>query len=137
MTDIATKPKPDQKATKTTPEHAVVWTEIPVTDLDRSRAFYGSVLQGELKVQVMGPDTTAVFPYAEGQGVSGHLYVGKPAPEGTGATVHLIAPGPLEATMERVTAAGGRIVGEPIQIPFGRFCYALDLDGNSIGVFEA
>ena len=116
------------------PKYAVVWIEIPVTDLAKSKAFYGSVLQNELKDQEMGPSPTAVFNYQEG-GVAGHLYVGKPGAPGTGNTVHLAAPAPLEASLERVKAAGGQVVSDVVEIPDGRFAYCLDPDGNSFGLF--
>ena len=116
--------------------HAVVWSEIPVTDMARAKAFYADVLQAPLTDGADGPNPTAFLPYAGGDGVAGHLYPGRPAPEGSGSTVHLAAPGALETTMKRVRTAGGRVVGEPITIPSGRFFYALDPDGNSIGFFE-
>ena len=33
------------------PEHAAVWFEIPVTDMERSKAFYNAVLHNELTNQ--------------------------------------------------------------------------------------
>ena len=117
--------------------HAMAWSEIPVTDMDRAKAFYADVLQAELVIEDGGPNPMAMLPYAGGAGVSGHLYPGKPAPPGCGNTVHLAAPEVLERTMERVRSAGGQIVSEVITIPAGRFFYALDLDGNSIGFFES
>lgn len=38
--------------------------------------------------------------------------------------------------MARCSKAGGEVIGAPITIPAGRFAYAKDLDGNSIGLFE-
>ena len=71
-----------------------------------------------------------------GHGVAGHLYPGKPAPEGAGPTVHLASPGILEDALERVRQAGGQVLSEPFSIPAGRFAYCLDPDGNSIGIFS-
>ena len=119
------------------PTNFTVWTEIPVSDLDRGMAFYGAVLKTELSRAQMGPNETATFQTAdENSGVAGHLYEGKPATNGNGPTIHLACPAPLEDTMERVAKAGGKVVSEPIQIPPGRFAYAIDPDGNSIGFFE-
>ena len=118
------------------PANAVVWSEIPVTDMERAKAFYATVLGAALTDQDDGPNPMAVLPCAGDAGVAGHLYPGKPAPAGTGNTVHLAAPGSLEATMERVREAGGEVVSEAISIPAGRFFYALDPDGNSIGFVE-
>ena len=84
------------------PAHAVCWTEVPVTDLDRSREFYGAVLKAPLAEMAMGPDMTYIFPNADVMaGVSGHIYKGKPAARGTGPTVHLVVPDTVEEAMER------------------------------------
>ena len=116
------------------PKNAVIWVEIAVTDLAKSKAFYGAVLQNEMKDQEMGPFPTVVFNYQEG-GVAGHLYVGKPGIPGQGSTIHLGVSAPLETSLERVKAAGGQVVSDIVEIPAGRFAYCLDLDGNSFGLF--
>ncbi len=121
----------------TTPEHFVVWTEIPVTDLDRAIKFYDAVFQTTLKREDMDENPIAMFPTAGSDGVAGHLYPGKPASDGTGPTIHLACPDTLEQTMDRLDNAGGKILSDPITIPPGRFCYCLDPDGNSIGLFES
>lgn len=119
-----------------TPENFTVWAEIPVTDLDRAIAFYNKVFDTELKKETDGPNPMAVFPMA-GRGVSGHLYPGQPARDGSGPTVHLACPGALEDTLARVTEAGGKVLSDTITIPAGRFAYCLDPDGNSIGIFSS
>ncbi len=118
------------------PENAAVWFEIPVADQARAKAFYAAVLGAELKDQDGGPNPMAVFPVASDKAVSGHLYPGKPAAAGTGITIHLAAPAPLEAAMERVGAHGGKVVSPIVTIPAGRFVYCLDPDGNSFGLFN-
>jgi predicted enzyme related to lactoylglutathione lyase len=119
------------------PQHFTVWTEIPVTDMDRAMAFYNAVTQADLTLDTSGPNPMAVFkPEDEQSGVAGHLYPGTPAPAGTGPTVHLSAPGTAEEIMQRVKDAGGKVVSEAIAIPAGRFFYAHDPDGNSVGFFE-
>jgi predicted enzyme related to lactoylglutathione lyase len=117
------------------PEHAVVWFEIPVTDLAKSKTFYETVLADEMTDQEMGPNMSVVFPKSQESSIAGHLYVGKPAANGTGNTIHLASPTPLEATLERVKSAGGKVVSDIVVIPDGRFAYCLDLDGNSFGLF--
>jgi uncharacterized protein len=115
--------------------NTVVWTEIPVTDLDRAMRFYEAILGVPLTRNEQGPNPIADFPY-EGTGVAGHLYPGTPASNGAGPTVHLAVPGTVEEAAERCAAAGGTVLGPIITIPPGRFQYATDLDGNSIGLFE-
>ena len=117
-------------------EHSICWMEIPVTDMERAKAFYGAVLQTELVDNNDGPNPMAMFPTKDGMGISGHLYPGKPAPKGTGNTIHIVATEPLDKVMERVRDAGGEVVSPAIDIPAGSFFYALDPDGNSIGLFN-
>jgi uncharacterized protein len=119
---------------KAMPQNAAVWFEIPVTDLQRAKSFYGAVLETELKDEMMGPNPMAIFP-AQKDGVAGHLYPGKPPSSGSGNTIHLASPDPLEDAVERVRKNGGEVVGEIVTIPAGRFAYCRDPDGNSIGLF--
>ena len=118
------------------PANAVVWAEIPVSDLDAAVTFYNTVFDYGLTVEEMGPNPVAMLPY-EGGGTAGHLYPGTPAKDGSGPTVHMAVSDTVEATAERWKAAGGTQLSEPITIPFGRFAYMLDPDGNSIALFEA
>ncbi|RBW42357.1 VOC family protein [Loktanella sp. D2R18] len=112
----------------------MVWAEIPVTDMDKSVAFYSEVFGYQMSIDNSGPNPMAVLG-SEMNAVGGHLYPGKPAADG-GNTIHLCVPDTLEAAIERCQAAGGKVVSPAITIPPGRFVYAKDLDGNSIGLFE-
>jgi predicted enzyme related to lactoylglutathione lyase len=117
------------------PENAVVWAEIPVSDMARAKAFYAAVVANDLADQNPGPNPISVFAAKMPQAVSGHIYPGKPAAPGTGPTIHLGVEA-LEPAMERVSANGGQVVSPVIEIPAGRFAYCLDPDGNSFGVFS-
>ncbi len=120
------------------PKDAVVWTEIPVTDLTRAVAFYSAAFGYEMEIDDSGPNPMAFLPFDPEQGgTAGHLYPGKPAARGTGPTVHLAVPDTVEDTAERFKAAGGDVVGPVVEIPAGRFAYGLDPDGNSIALFQA
>ena len=114
---------------------AVAWTEIPVTDIEKSVAFYNDVFGFDATIDTSGPNPMAMFG-SDGNAIGGHLYPGKPATD-SGHTIHLYVPDALETTMKRCEAAGGKIVSPIITIPSGRFAYAKDLDGNSLGLFEA
>jgi predicted enzyme related to lactoylglutathione lyase len=116
------------------PTHFACWFEIPVTDLERSMSFYGTVFDMNLSLRADGPNPMVDFPTADPSGVSGHLYPGTPSENGP--TIHLVVPDTLAATKARLVAAGGRVTGPDITIPPGTFCYARDPDGNSLGLFE-
>lgn len=115
-------------------KNTVVWTEIPVTNLDASAKFYGKILGAELTPMEMGPSKTMLFPYEDG-GVAGNLYVGKPAPAGTGNTIHFSTELTPAQGMKLIEEAGGKVVSEAIELPDGKFFYFTDLDGNSIGLY--
>ncbi|WP_298436810.1 VOC family protein [uncultured Jannaschia sp.] len=118
-----------------TPAFPIVWTEIPVTDMDAARRFYEPVFGWEMTLNTEGPNDMLVFPYDDKSGVAGHLYPGTPAKGGS--TTHLVIPDKLEDAISRVWDAGGTVLEiPPVEMPFGRFAYALDPDGNSIGLFE-
>ncbi len=114
----------------------LVWAEIPVTDMARAKKFYETVLEAPL-TDMDGPNPMAMLPYAGGQGAAGHIYPGKPAPKGEGITAHLAAPGELNDAMTRVRKGGGEVVSDVITIPAGSFFYAIDTEGNSVGIFKA
>ncbi len=114
----------------------VVWTEIPVTDLDRAQAFYSDVFGWQMARDDTGPNPMVLFS-TDAAGVHGHLYPGMPAADGQGPTLHLMVSDTVEAAVDRVKAAGGTVLPIPvITIPPGRFAYAQDPDGNSLGLFE-
>jgi predicted enzyme related to lactoylglutathione lyase len=119
------------------PANYVVWAEIPVSDLTASQAFYEALLQTRMnRCEMGGFDIVDFKPAKAATGVAGHLYVGTPAPRGTGPTVHLAIPGTVEAALDRCRAAGGQVTSPVIAIPPGRFAKIEDIDGNSIGIFE-
>lgn len=113
----------------------MAWGEIPVTDLENSIAFYNAVFGYDMTIDNSGPNPMAVLGGLMNS-AGAHLYPGKPAADG-GNTIHLGLPDSLEAGMERCAKAGGQVVSPAIEIPAGRFAYATDPDGNSIGMFEA
>jgi predicted enzyme related to lactoylglutathione lyase len=113
----------------------MVWGEIPVTDLEKSVDFYNAVFDYAMVIDASGPNPMAVLGGSQAD-AGAHLYPGKPAADG-GNTIHIVLPDSLEAGIDRCVKAGGQVVSPAIQIPHGRFAYAKDLDGNSIGLFEA
>lgn len=113
----------------------MVWGEIPVSDLEKSVAFYSEVFGYEMKIDTSGPNPMADLG-GQQNSAGAHLYPGTPSADG-GNTIHLALPDSLEAGIARCEGAGGEIVSPPIAIPTGRFVYAKDIDGNSIGLYEA
>ena len=122
--------------TPTKPLHAVVWSEIPVTDMERARAFYADVLQAPLTLQEDGPNPIAVLPPCRRRGrrraplprhagIEGRRKHG--APRGLREARGDDGAGPQSGW-------GSDERGDP-RSRARHFFYALDPDGNSIGFF--
>jgi len=119
------------------PEHFVVWAEIPVSNLDKGINYYETVLGITCEMNEMGPNPIAMFKVKDyATGISGHLYEGNRAKDGSGPTTHMRVDGKLEDAMARTEPAGGKVISPIVTMPFGRFVYTTDPDGNSIGLFE-
>ena len=114
----------------------LVWCEIPVTDMAAGVAFYSALFDSKMEIIEEGPNPMSFFPKQNENDVAGHIYPGKPAQNGKGPTVHLHAPDTLEATAGRAQKAGAMIIGPVIDLPGGRFQYAIDPFGNSLGIFS-
>jgi len=114
----------------------LVWAEIPVTDMSRAKKFYETLLQEPLQLNEDGPNPMAMLPYPGGVGAAGHLYPGVPAKRGEGITAHLAVTDELDVAMDLVRKGGGEVVSDVEIIPAGKFFYAIDTEGNSVGVFK-
>ena len=113
----------------------IAWTEIPVSDLGKAIAFYNAVFDWQMTIDTTsGPFPTATLGNSMANG-SGHLIAGKPA-SANGPTLHIVVRDRLEDAVIRCRKAGGTLLSEIIGIPQGRFVYATDPDGNSLGLYE-
>jgi uncharacterized protein len=114
------------------PDNHAILFEIPVSDYERARNFYGAVLEDRAD----RPNRLAIFVAKDQSAVASDHYPGTPAAApGTGITIHLAVPD-LEEGLARVKANGGSIVSPIITVPSGRFAYCVDPDGNSFGLFN-
>lgn len=114
---------------------AILWFEIPATDLARAVTFYEQVLQ--TKLQDVSRYTGS--PYAlfntQGDGVGGAIGVGPNyTPATTGVTIYLHVQEDLEQTLARVEAAGGQVITPKSPLPQGYFAIIRDTEGNRIGL---
>lgn len=115
----------------------IVFAEIPVSDINRAKHFYETVLEAPMSIETsMGPHPKAVLPFPEGSGVFGHIVDGKPASKGEGAITHIAIGDTLPLAMDRIKAGGGEVISDVIDIPTGSFFYAYDTEGNTLGIFK-
>jgi predicted enzyme related to lactoylglutathione lyase len=113
------------------------WIEIPVSDLERAKAFYESVFEfDELPVHEMGGLKMAWFPMKEDAiGAAGALCLGDTyEPSHAGTLPYLTTPD-IEATLERAEANGGTTILPKMSIgEYGFVAFLEDSEGNRIGL---
>jgi predicted enzyme related to lactoylglutathione lyase len=117
--------------------NTIVWADIPVTDMDRARAFYGAILQAEIPL-MEGADDVALLPWdPEAGGVSADLAKGENLkPSAEGAVVYLDCKGDMGGMLRRVEQAGGKVLTPPSDMGgmVGTISFFLDSEGNRIGL---
>ena len=118
--------------------HKLTWCEIPVTDMQRAKAFYGEVLQCSIREENMENFNMAIFEGAPEE-VSGMLVKGDGyEPSQTGAVVYLQGIDDLDATLKRATDRGSKVLWPKTPIDDGSkgyFAQFLDSEGNRIGLY--
>lgn len=116
------------------------WFEIPVLQFERAVVFYQHVLQLELQEESFDNNRMALFPQADGGGGGGALLHSPQARSHVdGVRIYLDGGADLDATLERVKAAGGIVVQPKTTLPesWGQIALFSDLEGNLIGLHSA
>lgn len=120
--------------------NTIVWADIPVTDMDRARKFYGAVFQAEIELMDGANGDVALLPGDPMSGdVSADLARGEgQVPGAGGVTIYLDSKGDPEGMIERAVAAGGAVL-MPVTIMgdmIGSIGLFQDSEGNRIGVHK-
>lgn len=119
-------------------ENVPAWFEIPTTDLNRAKAFYDSILGTKLKLEDSGLGKMAVFP-TEMPNVTGALVNAEGyRPSADGMVIYLNLREDLTKALDRVEAAGGKVLLGKTQLPdnVGYFAQFNDTEGNRVGLFS-
>jgi predicted enzyme related to lactoylglutathione lyase len=145
MTETLTL-EPQSAATETNKPrnpNTVVWFELPVSDLARSRRFYEEVFQIRMATDERFPGL-AMFPKRQASSITGALLeihepglTGKASTDGT--VIYLSCDGELDAVVARARAAGAQLLEEVAQLPagIGWTAQLRNLDGNRVGLHAA
>ena len=112
------------------------WFDIPATDLDRAARFYESVLGVSLIRENMLGARMAIFPAKPGEATGAIIARDGVTPGTTGPTVYIKAGNDLSPALDRVKAAGGKVLHPKtfIKEGWGYFAIVLDSEGNSVGL---
>ncbi|MEX0687010.1 MAG: VOC family protein [Balneolales bacterium] len=114
------------------------WFEIPAKDFNRALSFYETLYDTEFEKTTMGGNPYALFPGShEGTGGAITEWPGfEPSPPGTGLVLYLYAGDKLDAMIDRVEKAGGKISTPKtfINEKYGYYSTIIDTEGNRIAL---
>lgn len=119
--------------------NAFTWVEIYVSDMDRARKFYETVLQREMVAMEMPEGMTDMkmvsFPWVDNApNIGGALVQSPEVSPGQGGTLVYFACEDCAAEIGRVQDAGGVVCQPKFSIGQYGFCgICLDTEGNTIG----
>jgi hypothetical protein len=117
------------------------WFEIPVTDIDRAKKFYETILDIEMVKRADGKDEAVFFPFNPNvvQAISGRVtgVLSKTVrnnPSNNGTVVYINASPSIQTVLDKVEKAGGKVIAPKIQIPAGFIAIIIDSEGNKVGL---
>lgn len=118
--------------------HTVSWFEIPAADMDRARKFYETIFDIEMQELPMPEFKMVTFPMEMGSGhVHGALCQHEMyTPSENGTVVYLNANPDIQAVIDRIEPAGGKIVIPKTQISeeIGYMAFFIDSEGNRVAL---
>ncbi|MDB6121605.1 MAG: hypothetical protein JWQ71_598 [Pedosphaera sp.] len=114
------------------------WFQIPATNIDRAVKFYGATLNASFHEMATETEKHAFFAMdtLESEWTGGEI-VQSPQlkPSADGATIYFNASGGVDAVLDRVEKAGGKILLPKTSIGENGFiALILDTEGNKIGL---
>lgn len=118
--------------------NALNWFEIPVSDFQRAKKFYETILSASIYEMQMGSNLMGFLPMGEDQkGVGGALVKGEGyEPSATGSLVYLNAQPDLSPALSRVEEAGGKILSSKslVREDIGYIALFMDTEGNKVAL---
>lgn len=119
----------------------ITWFEIPVSDIDRAKTFYETILNIEMVKRADGNDEAVFFPFnpdiiqATSGRVTGVLSKSeRNAPSSNGTVVYINASPNIQTVLDKVEQAGGKIIAPKFSIPAGFIAIIIDTEGNKVGL---
>ena len=119
----------------------ITWFEIPVTDIDRAKKFFETILDIKMIQRADGNDEAVFFPFnpniiqATSGRVTGVLSKSeRNSPSDNGTVVYINASPNIQKVLDKVEQAGGKIIVPKTQIPAGFIAIIIDSEGNKVGL---
>ncbi len=117
-------------------KNAINWFEIPVTNFDKAKTFYETILSAEMHVMEAMGMKSAFFPADMENGIGGSINQGPGyQPTNKGALVYLNGGDDLSIVLGRIEKAGGKIILPKTAIGHNGFmAHFEDTEGNKVGL---
>ncbi|HFK5569025.1 TPA: VOC family protein [Elizabethkingia meningoseptica] len=121
----------------------LTWFEIPVTNTERAKQFYETILDIEMTTEFIAEtnEKLTFFPFDPNivQATSGRVTgvlteSGNNSPSDKGTTVYINASPNIQMVLDKVPLAGGKVLISPIKIKAGLIAFIIDSEGNKIGL---
>lgn len=119
----------------------LTWFEIPVTDIDRAKKFYETILDIEMVKRADGNDEAVFFPFNPNvvQATSGRVTgvlskTVRNKPSSNGTLVYINSSPVIQTVLDKVEQAGGKVIAPKTKIPAGFIAIIIDSEGNKVGL---
>lgn len=117
--------------------NTVIWADIPVTDMERAKRFYGELLQMPME-GMPGAEEFVAVPAGGGEGDISFDLAKNPGfePSAQGVRIYFDSKGDIEGMLARGESAGGTIVQAPQDMGpvVGIIAFLRDTEGNTVGL---
>ncbi len=116
--------------------NALNWFEIPITDIDRARAFYETVFDITMQPLEMMGMTMVMFPSQSPKSGGALVKSEYHYPSDRGSLIYLNGNPDLQVVLDRIENAGGEIAMTKtfIDEETGYMAFFRDTEGNLVGV---
>jgi predicted enzyme related to lactoylglutathione lyase len=119
----------------------LTWFEIPVLDIERAKNFYETILDITMVRRTDGIDEAVFFPFnpeviqATSGRVTGVLSKSeRNNPSSNGPLVYINASPNIQAVLDKVAQAGGKVIAPKTKIAAGFVAIIIDSEGNKVGL---
>ncbi|MBI3511929.1 MAG: VOC family protein [Bacteroidetes bacterium] len=114
------------------------WFELPVADFDRAKKFYETIFGITFHVMDFGGFKMGLFPAEPGSGkLNGAICHGEwYKPSKDGALIYFNCNPDLQASLDKIETAGGKILRPKTQISpdYGYMAMFMDTEGNRVAL---
>ena len=119
-------------------QHSISWFEIPTIDINRAQKFYETIFGIEMVPMDFPSMQMRMFPVSDQTGISGALTLAPDfyKPQADGVLVYLNANPDLQLVLDKVEAAGGKVLVPKTEVSpeIGFMGVILDSEGNRVAL---